>query len=590
MSIDVIVLLAAAVIAVPLFKRLGMGSVLGYLAAGVVIGPFGLALIADVDDILHISELGVVMLLFIIGLELKPSRLWALRRSIFGFGSAQLLLTAAAIGLGVYLLGADPAVALLVGLVLSLSSTAFALQLLAERSELSQRHGRSAFATLLFQDLAVVPLLALVPLLGSGSTSNLDPTSIAIAVGTLVVVVAGGRYVLQGVLSFVAISRVREVLTATALLTVLGTAALMDFAGLSMALGAFLAGVLLADSSFRHQLEADIEPFKGLLLGLFFLAVGMSLNLGLVAAQPLYVAALVVALVAVKFAVLFGLGKWQGLDTPSARRYGWVLSQGGEFAFVVFGVAVGAGAMDSGSAELWIVVVSVSMLMTPILVFCEDRFGGAAGSDVPFDVPENEEPKVIIAGFGRFGQMTARVLSAKRIPFTALDASLEQVDFVKLYGNKIYYGDASRLDLLEAAGIEGADVFVLAIDDMDASVRTAEVVCHQFPHLKVYARAHNRKHAYQLMDLGIEVIHRDTFVSALELTVDVLEGLGFARAEASEAVATFREHDLKRLYEHRHVHNDEEKMRDLSITAARELAEMFERDAQALSSDELREP
>jgi len=579
MNPDVIVLLAGAVIAVPVFKLLGLGSVLGYLAAGALIGPWALGLIDDVDDILHFAELGVVMLLFIIGLELKPARLWALRRSIFGFGSAQLILSALLIGAFAYLLGHSLQIALLVGLVLALSSTAFALQLLAERGELTQRHGRSAFATLLFQDLAVVPLLALVPLFGDTSSNGFQWQTVAIAVGTVVGVVFLGGWVLKNLLKIVARSRVREILTATALLTVLGTATLLDQAGLSMALGAFLAGVLLADTEFRHQLEADIEPFKGLLLGLFFIAVGMSMNLGLIAEQPIKIIGMVIALVTIKFLVLFTLGKWQGLENASARRLGWVLSQGGEFAFVIFGVAVATSVLPGSTAELWIVVVSLSMLTTPLLMFLEDKLWSKQAPAEPYEVPDDDEPRVIIAGFGRFGQIIARVLSAKKIPFTALDASQEQVDFVKQYGNKIYYGDASRLDLLEAAGAEKAALFVLAIDETQASLQTAALVCKHFPHLKIYARAHNRKHAYQLMDLGIEIIRRDTFHSALSMTEAVLTGLGYSESRAQQSVEAFKVKDIERLHAHQHLHNDNEKMQDLAKSAAIELEEMFAADA-----------
>ncbi len=579
MNLDVIVLLTGAVIAVPVFKLLGLGSVLGYLAAGALIGPWALGLIDDVDDILHFAELGVVMLLFIIGLELKPARLWALRRSIFGFGSAQLFLSALLIGAFAYLLGNSLQISLLIGLVLALSSTAFALQLLAERGELTQRHGRSAFATLLFQDLAVVPLLALVPLLGNTSSNGFQWQTVAIAVGTVVGVVFLGGWVLKNLLKIVARSRVREILTATALLTVLGTATLLEHAGLSMALGAFLAGVLLADTEFRHQLEADIEPFKGLLLGLFFIAVGMSMNLGLIAEQPISIVGMVIALVTIKFLVLFTLGKWQGLENASARRLGWVLSQGGEFAFVIFGVAVATSVLPSSTAELWIVVVSLSMLATPLLMFLEDKLWSKRTIAEPYEVPDDDEPKVIIAGFGRFGQIIARVLSAKKIPFTALDASQEQVDFVKQYGNKIYYGDASRLDLLEAARAEKATLFVLAIDETQASLQTAAIVCKHFPHLKIYARAHNRKHAYQLMDLGIEIIRRDTFYSALSMTEAVLAGLGYSASRAQQSVEAFKLKDIERLYAHQHLHNDNEKMQDLAKSAARELEEMFAADA-----------
>lgn len=577
MLVDTIILLASAVITVPIFKRLGLGAVLGYLVAGVAIGPFGFDRFDDVDEILHFAELGVVLLLFIIGLELQPSRLWALRRSIFGFGSGQLFLTAASIAIATkHFSNLSWPVAILLGLTLALSSTAFALQLMAERGELSQKFGRMAFATLLFQDLAVVPLLAIVPLLG-GEASTFSWAVAGIAVATLVVSVVIGRYVLRYLLRIAALTKVREMLTATALLTVLGMATLLNQAGLSMALGAFLAGVLLADSEFRHQLEADIEPFKGLLLGLFFIAVGMSVNLALITEQPERVFAALGVLLGLKFAILYSLGKLSGLDASGARRLGLTLSQGGEFAFVVLSVAVAATVVSDATADFYIVVVCLSMASTPLLVFADDALFVRRKSERQYDpLPEAVQP-VIIAGFGRFGQMTARILRAKGIPFTALESSQTQVDFVRQYGNKIYYGDATRLDLLQAAGANRAKFFVLAIDDVDASLRIAEMIRDHFPNLTVFARARNRKHVYQLMDLGIEIIHRDTFAAAVELAADVLKGLGIPTAEHDAAV--FRAHDEKRLLEHREMHSDEARMRDLAKQSAKELEEMFERDA-----------
>jgi monovalent cation:proton antiporter-2 (CPA2) family protein len=578
MLLDTIILLVSAVITVPIFKRLGLGAVLGYLVAGVAVGPFGFDRFDDVDEILHFAELGVVLLLFIIGLELQPSRLWALRRSIFGFGSAQLFVTAAAIAvLAESFADLSWTVAVILGLTLALSSTAFALQLLAERGELSQKFGRTAFATLLFQDIAVVPLLAMLPLFGAGS-GKLSWTAAGMAVAILLAAVVGGRYVLRYLLRIAALTNVREMLTATALLTVLGMATLLNQAGLSMALGAFLAGVLLADSEFRHQLEADIEPFKGLLLGLFFIAVGMSVNLGLIAEQTGRVVIAVGLLVATKFAVLYGLGKLNGLDSSGARRLGLTLSQGGEFAFVVLSVAVAASVVSDATAEFVIVVVCLSMASTPLLVFANSAFFGRRHSEPEYDPLPEELSPVIIAGFGRFGQMTARILRAKGIPFTALESNQTQVDFVRKFGNQIFYGDAARLDLLQAAGAKTAKFLVLAIDDVETSLRIAEMIRDHFPNLTVFARARNRKHVYQLMDLGIEIIHRETFAAAVELAVDVLKGLGIETAERD--AAAFRAHDEHRLLEHREMHTDEARMQDLAKQAAKELEEMFERDAE----------
>ncbi|MEE9141986.1 MAG: monovalent cation:proton antiporter-2 (CPA2) family protein [Gammaproteobacteria bacterium] len=578
---EIIIFLLAAIIAVPLFRRLGLGAVLGYLTAGVVIGPWSLGLIEDTETIMRFAEFGVVMLLFVIGLELQLSRLWALRRAIVGFGAAQWLITGVLLAVAVWFTGATVIHAALIGLVMALSSTAFALQLMAERGELTTRYGRIGFANLLFQDLAAVPLIALVPLLGAhhiGSDTLLPAVLRAILVLAIVVIV--GRFLLRHVLRIAALAKVREILTATALLTVLGTAYLMEIAGLSMELGAFLAGVLLADSEFRHQLEADIEPFKGLLLGLFFISVGAAINLGLVVAEPWQVATGVLVLISIKFVVLFGLGKRSGLETRAARRLGLLLSQGGEFAFVIFGSALSANVLSKETVDLLTVIVSFSMAVTPLLLFIDDRLSAPRPSSADdYEVPDVKHNPVIIAGFGRFGQIIGRILAAKKIPFTALERSQEQVDFVKKYGNKIYHGDTSRRDLLEAAGADHAKIFILAIDDPSVSLRTAELVRSRFPNMKVYARARDRKHAHQLMDLGVEALRRETFLSALDLSKEVLKGLGFSEDAAQRSVERFKEHDLQRLYAHRDMYNDDEKMQELAKAAARQLEELFEQDA-----------
>ena len=575
MLTNALIYLAAAVLAVPLFRRLGLGAVLGYVAAGVVIGPWCLALISDVDDILHFSELGVVLLLFVIGLELRPSRLWALRNSIFGFGAAQMLLTASALAVLLVLDGYQMKVAIILGLVLALSSTAFALQLLAERHELSSKMGRTAFGNLLFQDLAVIPLLALMPLLATNtSASTFSPQDMLFPVAVLLFLAVAGRWLLRLAMRVVATSKVREIVTAMALFIVLGTAWLMEYAGLSMALGAFVAGVLLADSEFRHQLEADIAPCQGLLLGLLFIAVGMSLNLGLLADDSQKILIAVTALVTVKATVLYGLGRWQGLESAAARNLGIVLSQGGEFAFVLLGIAVNAHVLPSAVAEHFIVVVTLSMMTTPLL-FLLVRLAQRKADEPVFDEMPAEDPPVIIAGFGRFGQVIARVLRAKGIHFTALEIDQMQVDFVRTYGNDIYYGDASRLDLLQAAGVGSAQVFILAVDDVEASVRIAALLQKHYPQLSIYARARNRKHAYRLMDLDVKVVRRDTFLAAVDLTREVLIGTGLSELDARNTVDAFRMHDLERLHAHAHLHSDEDKMRDLAKTAAQELEEMF---------------
>jgi len=584
---EAVVFLLAAVITVPLFKRLGIGAVLGYLTAGVLIGPRAFGIVRDVGNILHFSELGVVLLLFIIGLELQPSRLRALRKPVFGLGGAQVAVTGLVFALAGLYFGLSATAAIVVGLVLSFSSTAFALQLLAEKKQLTTHYGRASFAILLFQDLAAIPLLAVIPLLGH-NTGGIDQAwnlfGIAKPVGVVLVVIIGGHWLLRPYLRLAASADSHEVFIAAALLVVVGVALLMQEAGLSMALGAFLAGVLLADSEYRHELEADLDPFKGLLLGLFFIAVGMSVDLRLVTRQPLVVAGLVLGLMAVKSLLLYGLARFAGQRHGAAVNLALYISQGGEFAFVLFGMATGTQLLEKSLADELIVVVSISMALTPLLVALNERYlrlGQAAEKPPEFDRIEPREHRVIIAGFGRFGQMIARTLRMKKIPFTALEASFEQVDFVRKFGNKIYFGDASRLDLLRAARADLAEIFVLAIDDIEASVKTAEMVKKHYPHLKIYARARNRVHAYRLMDLGVDSVIRETFLSSLELARDVLIGLGHSPAESNEAVRRFREHDEDLLQRQHKIYHDEAQLIAAAKQGAQELERLFEQDSSA---------
>ena len=473
------ILLATAAVAAPIARRLRIGTVLGYLAAGVAIGPWGLRLFRDVESILSIAELGIVLLLFLIGLELRPARLWTMRRLIFGAGGVQVAATGLLLGAIAVLAGVPLATALVIGLALAMSSTAFVLQVLEEKKELSARHGRLAFAILLFQDLAAIPLIALVPIIAAkGKTSAADALlGVGMAVGVIAAVILAGRFVINHVYRLVAASGVREAMTASALLTVIGVALLMQAAGLSAALGAFLAGALLADSEYRHQIEADIQPFEGLLLGLFFTAIGMSLDIGLLTREPLLILALVGSLVLVKALILYGIGRWQGLDPASARRLGLAVSQGGEFAFVILGLVVGARLMAEPSADRLAVAVTLSMVTTPLLLLVDDAWRRRRKAALPaFDTPPKAEGHVVIAGFGRVGQIVARILRARGVAFTALDSSPDQIEIVKKFGSTAYYGDASRLDILEAAQTGKARAFVLAIDDVDTSLKTAALV------------------------------------------------------------------------------------------------------------------
>ena len=518
-----LIFLLAAVVAVPLFRRFGLGAVLGYLVAGVAMGPFGLRLVKDPASVLGFSELGVVLLLFVIGLELSPARLWVMRRPVFGVGGLQVLITALALGAITALLGLGWKANLVIGLGLALSSTAVGLQLLAERKELNTGFGRLAFAILLFQDLAAIPLLALIPLLGEAkAASQSAPPLDAVlrALGMIAVVVIGGRLLLRQLFRAVAWTKMPEVFTATSLLVVVGTAWLMQWGGLSMGLGAFLAGVLLADSEFRHELEAQIEPFKGLLLGLFFIAVGMSIDVHRVMAEPVLIAEGVAVLLLLKAAILVLLGLRPGkLPAREALMLGAVLALGGEFAFVVFAEALRVGLIDAVLRDRLVAIVGLSMAATPLTVIAVSRWlleHPAPKHERPADPIDQDNPRVIIAGFGRMGQIVGRMLRAQGVPFTALENSVEQVELQRRFGNLIYFGDPSRADLLRAAHADRAEIFVLTTDDAEANVRTARLLRRQFPHLKVLARARNRQHAFKLMDLGVDEVVRETLHSSLQ--------------------------------------------------------------------------
>jgi glutathione-regulated potassium-efflux system protein KefB len=582
---QVALFLAAAVVAAPLGKLLRIGNVLGYLLVGVLIGPFGLGFVVtvyEVTTVLHFAEFGVVLLLFLIGLELRPKRLWSMRAAIFGLGGTQVALTGVVLALLAMAFGLAWQAAMFAGLALSLSSTAFALQILEEKGELALRHGRLAFAVLLFQDLAAIPLIALPPLFAvtvKDATQQMELVSAAKAIGVIVLVVVIGRYLLDGIFSLVARTRVKEAMTASALLTVVGVTLVMERAGLSASLGAFIAGVLLADSHYRHEIEADIAPFEGLLLGLFFTAVGMSLNLGLIGKSPWLVAAVVVGLLAVKSLILYALGRRAGLEAGPARRFALAISQGGEFAFVLFTTGLAAGVLERAVADLLAVAVTLSMAATPLLLLLEETLAPKPVVARAFDAIPAKDGHVVIAGFGRVGQIVARILTAKKIAITALDSSPEQVEVVRKFGAKIYYGDVSRHEILEAAQTNKARAFVLAVDDVEASVRIAQMVRQHYPHVPIYARARDRRHTHRLMDLGVTAIRRETFLSSIELSRDLLGGLGLARREVSFLVETFKAHDRRRLYEDYRHYTDVEKLQARARSSAQELEDLFAQDA-----------
>ncbi|HEY6240360.1 MAG TPA: monovalent cation:proton antiporter-2 (CPA2) family protein [Burkholderiales bacterium] len=576
------VFLLTAVLLVPLFQRLKLGAVLGYLGAGMLIGPWVLGMVGDVQATMQFAEFGVVLLLFLVGLELQPSRLWVLRRPVFGLGGAQVLATGMAVFSLALALGFGWQAALVAGFGLAMSSTALVLASLAERRQLTTRHGREAFAVLLFQDLSVIPLLALLPLLSdSGAHAAGGWVAAAKALAVIAAVIIASRLLVRPALKAVASYGGREVFTAAALLLVVGAALIMQRIGLSASLGAFLAGVLLADSEFRHELEADIEPFKGLLLGLFFIAVGMSANLALIWNRPLMVFGLAAGLMLVKFALMYAIARIGGAPNDTAQRLAVGVSQGGEFAFVLFAAAGALGIFETGTTELLVMVVTVSMLLSPPTFELHDRIldRWLERHNAPeFDSITGPGNPVIIAGYGRVGQIVSRILRMCGVPFTALEVSYQQVDFVRRFGNKVYYGDASRLELLEAAKTGEAKLFVLAIDDVEASVKTAEIVRKHFPHVPILARARNRVHLFRLRDLGVKLIWRETFLASLDMARHMLVSLGFGIAASERAVSLFKQHDEERLDVQYAVQHDEAQLIQTTKEAAAQLQELFEAD------------
>jgi glutathione-regulated potassium-efflux system ancillary protein KefC len=587
--LNALVYLAAAVAAVPIAKRLGLGAVLGYLLAGMAIGPWGLRLISEVEDILHFSEFGVVLLLFVIGLELDPKRLWAMRRPIFGWGAAQVGAVAAALYAAAILVGLDWKVALIAALGLSLSSTAIALATLEERNLMATPAGQAGFTILLFQDIAAIPMIALVPVLGvavaEGSSQGwLGALRVA---GVLSALIVGGRYLVRPVLRVIAKTEMREIFTAFALLLVISIALLMQWVGMSMALGAFMAGVLLADSEYRHALETDLDPFKGLLLGLFFIAVGMSVDFGVFLAQPWLILALVAGFLSIKIAVLYGLSKLFQIPRGQQAFFAFLLSQGGEFAFVVFGAAA-AKVYTPEVASILVVVVALSMVATPLLLMVHDKVVAPRFRNAPTrsaDQIEAKDGHVIIAGFGRFGQIIGRLLHANRIDLTVLDHDPDQIELLRKFGFKVFYGDATRIDLLQAAGAAKARALVLAIDDIEDSLALVDAVQREFPGLPIMARARNVTHYYQLLDRGVRVIERETFESALQLGRHVLHHLGFGAYRARQAAMKFRAHNKATLEAVYPFYKDQQQFVSMSKRARDELDDMFARDVQAIEGE-----
>ncbi len=579
-----VALLAATAIAVPISRRLGFGSILGYLVAGGVIGPSGLRLVTGVDQIASIAELGVVMLLFLIGLELRPHRLWILRKAVFGLGLGQMVPSAMLLAGLAHLAGVPWSGAAVLGAGLALSSTAIVLPMLGERNLLSSTAGRDGFAVLLFQDMAFIPLVALVPLLsGAPVPTHVPWHEVARGLAVIAVILVGGSFLVRPIFRAVGGAKTPEVFTATALLLVVGTAALADWAGLSMSLGAFLAGVMLSDSEYRHELQADIEPFEGLLLGFFFISVGMSANLGLAARHPAAVAVSVTVLVAAKIAVAFVVGMIKRRSVKSALRFALALPEGSEFSFVLFGAAVASGALAQDWADLATLVIAVSMVVAPVLFAVSERLiipRLEIRKEPVYEAIDAPPAPVLICGFGRVGQIVGRVLHMQRIPFTALDRDPGQVEVVRRFGEKVYFGNPTREEVMRAAGAETARVLVVALDGMDESLLVVEMAKRHFPHLSILARAHNRRHAHRLMDVGITGIVRETFFSSLRLSEMVLERLEVPAESAHRAIELFREHDERTLEETHAVAHDEQQLIQSTHQAAQELMELFETDTE----------
>ncbi len=589
--LQIALLLASAALIAPLAKYFKIGAVLGYLFAGVLIGPYVMGIFNDAENMLKVAEFGVVLLLFLIGLELRPQRLFAMRRSVIGAGGVQVLACTLILFAMMLLAQYNWRYALFTGLALSLSSTAMVLQVLKEQGELEYRHGRLAFAVLLFQDIAAIPMIAFVGLLAvsGGEQATMTWAGATKALGAICLVILAGRYLLDWVFHLIAKTGVSEAMTAFALLTVVVIEIIMKSAGLSPALGAFIAGALLADSVYRHEIEADIKPFESLLLGMFFVAVGMSLDLKLIIDAPAMVFIAACTLMLTKAVVLYFTGKYFGLDSKGARRFASALPQGGEFAFVLTATAVASYVITRDFASKINVIVTLTMVATPLVMLAESwlssRKPAVEAVNAKADDMPDHQSHVVIAGLGRFGQIIARVLAARKIPFTALDGDAAQIEIVRKFGGKVYFGDASREDILDAAQIGKARVFVVCVSNTETSLKIVDMVRKKYPNLPIYVRARDRNHVHQLMDHGIEHIIREMFLSSLELSRRVLIEAGLSREDANHTIKVFAEGDRHRLYEDFAHYSDDAKMADNAKRHALELADLFETDADAIKGN-----
>ena len=580
---DTLIYLGAAVVCVPLAKRLGLGSVLGYLIAGIAIGPWGLRLVDDPHSTLQFAEFGVVLMLFLIGLEIDLNRLTALRRAVFRGGSTQMLICSALLAVAFILLRLPWISAIVAALAIAMSSTAIAMQILNENNQLGMPLGRTAFGILLFQDIVAIPLIALVPLLGAGEHES--GTSAWIATATALAAIAGvivlGRYVMRPLIRVIAAVDVREIFTAFALLLVIGVAMVMTFAGLSSGLGAFLVGALFASSEYRHALEGDIEPFKGLLLGLFFIAIGMSIDVGLIGAQAGTLALLVGAILLVKGLALAAMARRLGVPARERWLFAALLAQGGEFAFVVLGAGHDANVLPGTSGAMLNAAVALSMAATPLLVMAAQRWVMRHGAERADDVVEDTQAPVIIAGFGRYGQIVGRMLLAHGVRTTVLDHDPDNIEVIGRFGYKVFYGDATRLDLLQAAGAGHARLLVVAIDQVEDSLKLVDLARTHFPNLQMVVRARNVRHWLELASRGVDTAERETFESALRSGRQALEKLGMSPFEARELADTFRRTNLATLRAMRPHFQDQEKLVDLARSGLNELEENLRRDREA---------
>lgn len=592
--IGTVLYLAAAVISAPLAKRLGLGSVLGFLAAGAIIGPSVLGLVGrEGESVKHFAEFGVIVMLFLVGLELEPSRLWQLRKKIFGLGLLQVVGVAAVIGAASLLVSTGWRESLAIGLILALSSTAIVLQSMQEKGLLKTPVGQSVFSVLLFQDISVIPILALLPLVAVAAAHGSDHSASLIAeypvwlqavltIAAVAVVLIAGRYVMRPLFRIVADTGAREIFVAFALLIVVGITLLMSFVGLSPALGTFLAGVVLADSEYRHELEMDLQPFKGLLLAIFFIAVGAGIDFSLLASAPVALAAGLAAFIGLKLATHFGLASIFGMNGADRSRFSFSLAQGSEFGFVLIAFAAGLGLLAGNMAGLLTAIIALSMAAAPLLMLLDEKILQPRFADGDFlrdhDIIEHEGVDAIIAGHGRFGMTIGRVLNAEGKRTVVLDLDSSQVDVLRKFGFKVFYGDALRLDLLESAGAKEAKLLIIAIDDREKVTELVKIAKHNFPHLKLLVRVFDRAHAYEVLREGVDEIYREVFGSSMDLAKDALVTLGRHPYEAERAVKKFRAHDERFLRKAAEHAGDQDKLIDLARQSRAEIERVFRSD------------